>query len=271
MRLAAFSALFCLALSAAAAPAPSDAAIVAAGRLAEKSGYGWTTTISNEENSGQIRIDGQTQRGGYTLVTIRNVPDILRNRGVVRDAGGSSEVFFRGNNRCVILTDQGWLTPDELPAPQAATDRTPARNGSGRGGRGGGSRAAPASVPSRIEDYTFDLRHPHDDLDLIIGSFTTIRAAAAGDSFSGELTDAGAALFLSFFAQPKVEVRRATGSFHCWTENGVVVRYEVQITGTVNLVGDRTALPVNWTITTEVHDIGTTRLNVPAAVRLKLG
>ena len=51
----------------------------------------------------------------------------------------------------------------------------------------------------------------------------------------------------------------------------MVVRYEVLINGTVNLPGDKAVLPVNWTIRTEIHDIGTTRLNVPAAVRAKLG
>jgi hypothetical protein len=45
----------------------------------------------------------------------------------------------------------------------------------------------------------------------------------------------------------------------------------VMINGTVNLVGDRNPLPVTCTITTEIRDIGTTKLNVPAPVRVKLG
>jgi hypothetical protein len=263
MRPAALTVLFCLALPAAAAPALGDAAIVAASRLAEQANYSWSTFITNDANNGQIHFEGQAIRGGYTGFSVRNLPDILRNRGVLRDAEGASQIYFR-NGRCVILTDQDWLAPDELP-PAPSVGRNPSPNA--RGGRGRG--AAPSSVPTRIEDYTFDLRHPHEDLDLIIGSYTTLRPAA--DSFTGELTSAGAALFLSFFAQTKVEVRRAAGSFHCWIENGVVVRYEVMITATVNVVGDRNPLPVTCTITTEIHDIGTTRLNVPQAVRLKLG
>ena len=270
MRTAAATVLAFLALTAAATPAPDDVAIVAAARLAEKSNYSWSSTISNDASGGLSRLEGETVRGGYTLIALHNAADVLRTRGVVRDADGATQIFFRGSTRCVILTEQdGWLAPDELPAPQPSTDRSPARNpGRGAGGRGGG-RAAPSSIPTKIEDYTFEIRHPHEDLDLIIGSYTTLRAA--GDSFTGELTNAGAALFLSAFAQPKVEVRRASGSFHCWIENGVVVRYEVLINGTVNLPGDKAVLPVNWTIRTEIHDIGTTRLNVPAAVRAKLG
>lgn len=269
MRTAAATVLACLALTAAAAPAPDDVAIVAAARLAEKSNYSWSTAISEDVNGGLSRIDGQTVRGGYTLIGLHNASGILRTRGVTRDADGISQAFFRGSNRCVILTDEGWLAPEELPPAQASGDRPATRTpGRGASGRGGG-RAAPSAIPAKIEDYTFDIRHPHEDLDLIIGSYTTLRAA--GDSFTGELTNAGAALFLSAFAQPRVEVRRASGSFHCWIENGVVVRYEVLINGTVNLPGDKAALPVNWTIRTEIHDIGTTRLNVPAAVRAKLG
>lgn len=271
MRTAFATVLACLALTAVGAPAPDDVAIVAAAKLAEKANYSWSSAISNDASGGFSRLEGQTVRGGYTLISLHNAADVLRTRGVVRDADGATQIFFRGSARCVILTEQdGWLAPDELPAPDPSTGRTPAaRNpGRGAGGRGGG-RAAPSSIPSKIEDYTFEIRHPHEDLDLIIGSYTTLRAA--GDSFTGELTNAGAALFLSAFAQPKVEVRRASGSFHCWIENGVVVRYEVLITGTVNLPGDKAALPVNWTIRTEIHDIGTTRLNVPAAVRVKLG
>ena len=222
MRTAALLALLCLALPAAAAPALGDAAVVAAGRLAEKANYSWSTFITNDSNNGQIHVEGQTVRGGFTMFTIRNLPDILRNRGIMRDAEGATPVFYR-DGRSLLLTDLGWLAPDELPAAPPATRNSNPGSRGGRSGRG----PAPGNVPTKVEDYTFDFRHPHEDLDLIIGSYTTIRPAA--DSFSGELTPAGAALFLSFFAQAKVEVRRATGTFHCWIENGVVVRYEVKI------------------------------------------
>ncbi len=269
MRTAAATVLACFALRAAAAPAADDVAVVAAARLAEKASYSWSSAISNDASGGFSRIDGQTVRGGYTLLLPRNVSDVLRNRGAVRDADGVSQAFFRGSNRCVILTDQGWLAPEELPPAQTSTERSQPRNpAAARGGRNGG-RVALSSIPTQVDDFNFEIRHPHEDLDLIIGSYTTLRAA--GESFTGELTDAGAALFLSAFAQPKVEVRRATGSFHCWIENGVVVRYEIVITGTVNLPGDRNPLPVNWTIRTEIHSIGTTRVTVPTAVRAKLG
>lgn len=261
MRTAAFTALLCLALPAAAAPAANDAAVVAASKLAEKPNYSWSTVISNGQNNGEVHLEGQTTRGGYTHVALHNLPEVLRSRGVGRDAEGQSHVFFRGGDRSVLLTEEGWLAPEELPPAQASAARAPAR--------GGARGPAPSSIPGKIEDYTFDFRLPHEDLDLIIGSFTSMRAA--GNSFTGDLTDGGAALFLSFYAQPRVQVRRATGTFQCWTENGVVVRYEVHINGTVNLVGDRNALPINCTISTEIQNIGNTRLNVPAAVRVKLG
>jgi hypothetical protein len=270
MRSAVLAAFFCLASLAGAAPAPGDVAVVAAARLAEKSNYTWTSTIQNDESGGLVRTEGRTVRGGYTLMMSRNPPEFLRSRGAVRDGEGAIQVWFRGADRCVILTEEGWLTPEELPAAQPGSDpsgaRNPARNAA-RGGRGA-SRAAPSSVPTRVEDHTFEIRHPHEELDLIIGGYTTLRSA--GNTFAGELTEAGAALFLRSFAQPRVHVRRAGGSFRCWIENGVVVRYEVQITATVNLPGDRNQLPVSWTISTEITDIGTTRLTVPAAVRAKL-
>lgn len=246
--------------------APEDAAIVAAGQLAEVSNYSWICRISSRTTGVTSIIEGKTVRGGYTLLVDRNPsPFLLQEAGA--NVRGAVEAFFRGSVNCLILTQEGWRLPQELTGDRlAGVDLS-----SGTGGRGG--RMGPANSGRRFgnspDEVNFAIRHPHEDLDIIIGSFVTLDVNA--DTFMGDLTEGGAMQFLSSFGQPRANVVSAHASFQCWMANGLVVRYVVEVSGIVTFGEDPREREVNWTISTDLEDVEDTQLEVPELVKVVLG
>ena len=109
-------AFFCLlaGLAPAVCAGPVESSIVAVMRLADEPSYSWTATVSDDART--YDIVGQTTRGGFTRVKMPVVNAVrLRLGRSVTDT--QIEAIFRGNVRCVFLTDQRWKTIDELPGP----------------------------------------------------------------------------------------------------------------------------------------------------------
>lgn len=236
---------------------PTDTAIVAAMKLADQPNYSWTATIVRDARS--YTIEGKTIVGGYTQVTVpANVampanPDL---RGRVGRGSSDSEVaaIFKGDEKHVVETAEGWMTPEELsslpPAP---------RTGSGR------RRGLVNELP-----LSFAISQPHEDIGIIIGSSTGIKVDGA--IVSGRLSDTGAKLLLIPPGQDNVTPEQAIGSFKLWINDGMLTRYEVQLAGTVVVTAgkNRREVKTTQTIAIELKDIGSTKLTVPAEAKIKL-
>jgi hypothetical protein len=256
---------------------PTESAIMATMRLSEQPNYSWVATVSDDART--YDIVGKTVRGEFTQVTMPLVNSLRRQVGrSVTDT--DVEMIFRGNVACVIQTDDGWKTPSELPNSNLRESDSrrsyPGSSGRSRSGRGSGTAGAPVSGPRGRSDRGYSnlqlgISHPHEELAVIVGSHQNFKID--GDTVSGVLTDLGAQLLLVRDGQESITPLRASGTFKLWLRDGMVVKYQVQLEGTlsVRLSTQSREVTVHQTTETVLKDIGTTRVDVPAEARAKLG
>ena len=261
---------------------PTDAAIMAAVRLSEKSNYSWVATVSDDART--YDIDGKTVRGGFTRVKMPAINTVRRRLGrSVTDT--RIDMIFRGNVACVIETEKGWLTPDELPPPEdaegdllliPATGHAPI-GGSTRGGLGRTTVVRRGKQPDprereerRYSNLQLAISHPHEELGVIVGSHQEFNVD--GDVVTGTLTDLGAQLLLVRDGQKDITPLRAAGTFKLWLRDGLVAKYQVRLEGvlSVDTPNGRRQVEVHQTTDTIVKDVGTTTVDVPAQARVKL-
>lgn len=84
-----------------------------------------------------------------------------------------------------------------------------------------------------------------------------------GEVYSGDLTEEGVKKQFRF-GEPK----NPKGSARFWIQDGVVTKFEVKISGKIEFNGNE--MDADRTTTTEIQEIGKTRLNVPAEASKKL-
>lgn len=91
-----------------------------------------------------------------------------------------------------------------------------------------------------------------------------------GDVYSGDLTEAGAKELLTFRRRGNnaPEPSNAKASIKVWTKDGMLTKYQVHVQGTVNFNGEDR--DIDRTTTTEIKDVGTTKVTVPDAAKAKL-
>ena len=256
---------------------PTETAIMAIMRLSEQPNYSWVATVSDDART--YDIVGKTVRGEFTRVTMPLVNSLRRQvgRGVTDT---DVEMIFRGNTACVIQTDDGWKTPAELPAYDARNSDArrssgyPGSTGRSRSGRPPSTGAAPISGRSRgdrgYSNLQLGISLPHEELAVIVGSHQEFKAE--GDTVSGALTDLGAQLLLVRDGQESITPVRASGTFKLWLRDGMVVKYQVQLEGTllVRVSSQSREVTVHQSTETVLKDVGTTRVEVPADARAKL-
>jgi hypothetical protein len=91
-----------------------------------------------------------------------------------------------------------------------------------------------------------------------------------GDTYSGELTEAGARELLSFGPRRanSPEPKNAKGSAKLWTKSGALTKYELKLQGSMNFNGEDR--DVDRTTTVEFKDVGATKVEVPEPAKKKL-
>ena len=238
---------------------PTDSAVLAAMKLGDQPNYSWTSAVVRDSRS--YTIEGKTLVGSYTQVTVPSSLALPESnpalRGRVGRGSSDSEVvaIFKGDEKHVVETSEGWLTPAEFstlpPAP---------RTGSGR------VRGLVTALP-----LTFAISQPHEDIGIIIGSSTDLRVDDGG-IVSGRLSETAARLLLLPPGQENVAPQQAAGSFKFWISGGLLTRYEIQVSGivSVEMGGSRRLVKTTQTVSTEIKDVGTTKLNVPPEIKAKL-
>jgi hypothetical protein len=250
---------------------PREDAVLAAVRLSEQPNYSWVATIADDART--YDIAGKTSKEGFTRVRMPLINSVRRRLGLgATDA--DANVIFRGNLACVVETERGWLRLDELPAatepePQRGRRRGPptgAASGSGKGGRG----PARSGAERGYSNLQFGISHPHEELGVIVSSHAEL--GVESDVVSGTLTELGAQLLLVSDGQESITPTRARGTFKLWVRNGHVVKYHLQLEGTllVQTPAGKREVNVQQTTDTVIKDVGTTKVDVPEEARLKL-
>lgn len=84
-----------------------------------------------------------------------------------------------------------------------------------------------------------------------------------GDAYSGAMTEEGVRQQFRF-GEPK----NPKGSVKFWVKDGVLTKFETKVEAKVEFNGEE--FDASRTVTTEIKDIGSTKVNVPEAAKKKL-
>jgi hypothetical protein len=222
--------------------APTDQAIVAMMKVVDAPNYTWTCSVPSTGRALIVR-EGKTEKNGFSVVTFVD-PQTPMLRQISRLNDGVVLAVFRGPDDFVFQTSDGWKTGQELPPL-----------GPRRRGTSGGA------------DYWITIQIPHEELEIIVGSYTEMHVVDGG--IAGTLSEAGARQLLGGSRAPAVSAR---GTFGLVINDGTLVRYVVDISGTV-LVGDpgheTESPPQRRLLITEIKEVGRTTVDVPAEARVK--
>ncbi|HVS53334.1 MAG TPA: hypothetical protein VHD62_13340 [Opitutaceae bacterium] len=242
LRLLCLAALVAPAFSSA---APADDVKAAAKKLADAPNFSWTQTseIANAQfTPGPVK--GQTEKDGYTVIT--------------REFNGNSSQTVRKGDKVALQNFQTgeWMTREEMMAQFQGGG---GGGGAARGGRGGGGGGG-----------MFGVQTPADDLGALVSEVKELKSADG--ALTGDLTEEGAAQRLSFggFGRGgQTPPKNATGSVKIWLKDGAVAKYQIHVKGTVN--GRNGEQERDVTTTTEIKDVGSTKVTVPEEAKKKLG
>jgi hypothetical protein len=147
-----------------------------------------------------------------------------------------TEAAMKGDKAVVTNQDGDWQSASEL------------EGGEGRGrflGRMVRNLKTPAAQATELVGVTKDLKKE-------------------GDAYSGDLTEEGAKAQFRFGT-----ASGAKGSVKFWVKDGILSKYEFKVKGKVDFNGNE--VDVDRATTTEIKDVGTTKVNVPEAAKKKLG
>ena len=270
---AALSAAVVLSLCSAAALADdkSDAA-AAVKRLGDSASYAWTTTV--EGGFGRGPTEGKTEKAGYTTYNVTMMED-------------NYQVMMKGEKALAKAPDGRWMTTADL---QKASDDA-------------GGFSPELFVLLRIQNFMT----PADQAKEIIAKFQNVKKAPDG-SYTADMAEETVKTLLSFRRPaaaagaasapasapaagggnrggfggggggagagggggiPDVKVTDAKGDVKFWVKDGAVNKMAVHTTGTMAF-GDFEPREVDQTATTEIKELGTTKVEVPADVKAKL-
>jgi hypothetical protein len=206
-------------------------------KLVDSPSYSWVS--STDVSGAPMRLSpttGKTEKGGFTLL--------------LTEAFGSEIQVVRKGTNAVVKTDEGWMNPGELPQPNF----------------GGGG---PPNMAAMLGRRLLSAKAPGEEADSLFRRLKPLKSEA--DGVSGEFTEEGAREFVKEsrrgrgFAEPK----SAKGSIRFWIKEGVVTKSELSLETEVETPQGSMALTSKTT--TEIRDVGSTRVVVPDEAKKKLG
>jgi hypothetical protein len=216
---------------------PKEAVTGAAAALGNEPNYSWHTTV-DMGNGGRFRpgpTDGKTEKGGFTTLTLS-----------FNDA--TTEVVIQGTNAAVKTPDEGWRSAEEVA----------------RDGNGGGPN------PARFAVFMArGAKAPAEQAATLAAQAKELTAGTNG--IGGELSEEGAKSLLMFRRGGNGDgptVSNAKGTVTFWLTDGKLMKFQTHVTGTLSFNGnDR---EVDRTTTTEIKEVGTTKVTVADEARKKL-
>jgi len=217
-------------------PSLKDDVQSAAKELGDKPSYSWKITMEFG-SGGPARLgatEGKTQKSGLTTLTMPYGETVME--AVMKEGKG------------VLKSADGWQTFEEAMAGEA-------------------SQSNPARFLARmLQNYKL----PAGQADDLLGKAKTLRKVEG--AYVGELTETGAKELLTFRGRPGATnaptAANAKGTVRFWLREGVLIKYQVQVLGTVSFNG--TDRDVDRTTTVEIKDVGVTRVTVPEAAKKKM-
>ena len=156
--------------------------------------------------------------------------------------GDNTTEAFLKNGKIAVKADADWQSMAEL---EAASDQGPRR-----------------FLLRRLQTF----KAPAEELKDLADKTKELKKE--GDVYSGALTDAGAKELLSFGRRGGNEPKNAKGSLKIWIKSGTVSKYVVNVQGQVSFNGEER--DVDRTSTTEIKDVGATKVEVPEPAKKKL-
>ena len=229
--------------------APKDEVTAAAKRLADSDNYAWKRTTENAggSQSGGRPSEGKVEKDGYlwlsmTLSTPRRSPD------TPIAIGDSALEGIRKGEKVAIKSADGWQSFSE------ATSSGP---------------LGPASIGARLVQIFKAPAAEAQDLADKVNEFKK-----DGDVYSGELTEEVAKSQIITGSGPMRPgpnapvVSGAKGSVKLWVKDGVLAKYEIKVQAKMSIMGNER--DIDRTITVEIKDIGSTKVQVPDDAMKKL-
>ncbi|HXT12388.1 MAG TPA: hypothetical protein VN873_12565 [Candidatus Angelobacter sp.] len=211
---------------------PKDDVTAAAKALGEKASYSWHTTVVVPEDA-RFKpgpTDGKTEKGGATSVTMTF-------------GDNTTQFILQGGKSAIHTEDDGWQALSELD------DQGPGRflGGMVRNFR------APAAEAAEAAGLAKELKKD-------------------GNMYSGDLTEEGAKTLMSFRRGRRggngPEISDAKGSVKFWVTDGVLTKFETKVSGKMSFNGND--VDVDRDTTTEIKDVGTTKVEIPDEAKKKL-
>ena len=89
-----------------------------------------------------------------------------------------------------------------------------------------------------------------------------------GDVYSGDLTEEGVKSVAGFRRGGNAEVKNGSGTAKFWVKDGVLSKYEYSVKGKRSFNDQE--FDIDRTVTTEIKDVGTTKVVVPEAAKKKI-
>jgi hypothetical protein len=224
---------------------PKDDLQAAVKKVADSPSYSWSTT-ANTGFGGPQTTTGKTEKDGYSMVSLPG-------------ANGNTEAYLKGK-AAVVKTDAGWQTVDEAITAMTA--------GGGRGrGRGG-------FALFQLQDFQPPATAALD----LIPKLENVKKTDTG--FTGDLTVDSAKTMMAFRgrgrggaaagggAPPAPEITNPKGTVKVDVKDGAVSKVEYHVTGNMSFNGN--AIDIDRTTTTEIKDVGSTKVTVPDDAKKKL-
>ncbi len=202
----------------------------AAKKLGDKGNYSWKSTMEAGNFNGST--DGKTDKEGLVCLSMTF-------------GDNTTEAYLQGSKGAVKAADQDWESMSELAN---STEPGPRR-----------------FLVRRLQNY----KAPAAEAADLAAKAKELKKD--GDVYSGDLTEAGAKELMSFGGRRggnAPEPKNAKGSVKFWTKDGVLSKYELKVQGAINFNGEDR--DIDRTTTTEVKDVGTTKIEVPEAAKKKM-
>jgi hypothetical protein len=236
--------------------APKDEVTDAAKKLSDAQNYSWKANTESAGGGGGRGFGGPTEgkaeKGGVSVVTMTR--------------GDNTIEIVRKGEKGAVKTPDGWQSFEEL------------QQQAGQGGQGQGQGQGRGR--GMMGRFLRGMRLPAEEATTL--ATKTKELSKDGEAYKGELTEEGAKEMLSFrggrggnnnaggqgnFTPP--EPTNAKGTVKFWVKDGQLSKYEYNLKGQMSFGGND--IDIDRTTTVEVKDVGSTKVEVPAEAKAKIG